>query len=265
MKIHQFLSTNDEFLSKQMKSLSFISEPNGYTQQQQAEPSEKNYSQIKFEKPKFKLNISEKFEKIPLLPSNSLKPPKTAPPRTTTSLHVKLSKKRSAAAASNSSGGATTPGSSISSGSLLILKKNALLTSSNKQKDIKEWAFKKLKFEENQSNLEQEQNRSTKNLTQLKYGHQFWYDEVDELNQNTEDVDLAQLENEDEDAEFYRNHRSANLNKALNQKNFTNKLLDAKLIDLSKQRFKDAKQLSYEKKIFARHQLDKAKTLPGLK
>lgn len=263
MKIRQFLSTNDDFISKQMKSLSFISEPASYTQQQ-AEDAEKNYSQIKFEKPKFKLNVSEKFEKIPLLPFNTLKPPKTAPPRTSTSLHVQLSKKRSAIAASHTSGGASTPGSSISTGSLLILQKNALITTSNKQKDIKEWAFKKLKLEQNQKGSE-EPKSSNQNLTKLKYGHQFWYDEVDELNQNTDDVDLAQLENEDEDAEFYRNHRSANLNKALNQRNFTNKLLDAKLIDLSKQRFKDAKNLSFQKKIFARHQLYKAKTLPGLK
>jgi hypothetical protein len=265
MKIRQFLNSNDEFLSKQMKSLSFISEPNNYTYKQVEETSEKNYCQIKFEKPKFKLNISEKFEKIPLLPSDILKPPKTAPPRTTTSLHVKLARKR---ANNNASCGASTPGSSISSGSQLILKKNMYITTTNKQKDIKEWAFKKLKFEQDQKNLEEQEQKDThQNLTKLKYGHQFWYDEVDELNQfNTgDDIDLTQLENEDEDAEFYRNHRSANLNKALNQKNFTSKLLDAKLIDLSKQRFKDSKNLSFQKKIFARHQLSKAKNLPGLK
>ena len=80
-----------------------------------------------------------------------------------------------------------------------------------------------------------------------------------------EDVDLAKLENPDEDAEFYRNHRSSNINKAENKKNFANKLLDAKLVDLSRQRYKGLKNLEFQKKIFARRQLYKAKLLPGLK
>ena len=257
MKICQFLNSNEEFLSKQMKSLSFIQDTNNYIQQE----NQKNYNcQIKFEKPKFKLNVCEKFEKIPLLPSDNLKPPKTAPPRKTTSLHVKLSKMRSAA--SNPNTETSTPAPTISVADQIMPDKSIFIAFSNKEKDIKEWAFKKNRIATKKREPSQQDDL---NIAKLRYGHHFWFDEVDELNQNIEDVDLAQLENEDEDAEFYRNHRSANVNKALNQKNFTSKILDTKLIDLSKQRFKDIRQLEFQKKIFARKQLKKAKGLPGLK
>ena len=84
-------------------------------------------------------------------------------------------------------------------------------------------------------------------------------------NPSSRKVFVGDIDEEDEDSEFYRKYRNCYVTKADIELQFYHKKLDTKLVDLSKERYKIIHRMNYQKKLFAKKQLLKARSLPGLK
>lgn len=129
-----------------------------------------------------------------------------------------------------------------------------------RERKIKEWAFKKIELKDLLKSKEIE----LKNQTQQQKKEII----VDENEFFTvKKIDLSELIDTENDEEFYRQFRNSGMykNRADAQKNILLKLLDKRLLDISKDRFKIINHVDYQKKIFIKKQLLKSKSLPGLK
>ena len=129
-----------------------------------------------------------------------------------------------------------------------------------RERKIKEWAFKKIELKDLLKSKELE----TKNQTENKK-IEIIVDEDEFL--TTKKINLSELIDTENDDEFYRQFRNSGMykNRADAQKNILLKLLDRRLLDISKDRFKIINHVDYQKKIFIKKQLLKSKSLPGLK
>ncbi|CAF0959824.1 unnamed protein product [Brachionus calyciflorus] len=131
-----------------------------------------------------------------------------------------------------------------------------------RERHIKEWAFKKIDLKDLLKSKEFEPKHDFE-----KHKKNFVVIEDDDvLLDETRQIDLSELVDTEADAEFYRQHRNSGMykNKADAQKNILFKLLDKRLLDISKDRFKFANYVDYQKKIFIKKQILKSKSLPGL-
>lgn len=131
-----------------------------------------------------------------------------------------------------------------------------------RERKIKEWAFKKVDLKELLKSKEFE----SKNEIQDKK-NEIIFDEDEISGLPMKKIDLSELVDTEADDEFYRQHRNSGMykNRADAQKNILFKLLDKRLLDISKDRFKKINHVDYQKKIFIKKQLLKSKSLPGLK
>ena len=136
----------------------------------------------------------------------------------------------------------------------------------SREKNILDWAFKK---QNNHELIDKPKKTSLSRERQNKSANRVWFVEDDENLDEEEikkNIDLAEYDDPQGDSDFYRKHRrSANVSKVESAKNIINKQLDAKLIDLSRERYKIIGNLDYQKKEFVRKQLAKSESLPGLR
>lgn len=142
---------------------------------------------------------------------------------------------------------------------------NIMIRNTIRERQIKDWAFKKLNVND-MINSNESLNKSRAPATKPK--HEIWFDEDDMWQSGAkQQIDLAVYDDPDEEADFYRKHRNSGMNqsKADAEKNILYKLLDSKLLELSKDRYKLMSYVDYQKKIFIKKQLLKSKSLPGLK
>lgn len=129
-----------------------------------------------------------------------------------------------------------------------------------RERKIKEWAFKKIDLKD----LLKSKESKNESLTRR---DEIFLDDDEILGLTSKKIDLSELIDTEADDEFYRQHRNSGMykNRADAQKNILFKLLDKRLLDISKDRFKKINHVDYQKKIFIKKQLLKSKSLPGLK
>lgn len=138
-----------------------------------------------------------------------------------------------------------------------------------KEKQILDWAFKKFYDEQEARNSTKINSDRSNNSAESKSSKDSWYDDdVDDLIDSNykNKINLSDYDDIDAENEFLRKYRNTTINNKNDmEKTFQAKLLDAKLLDLSKERHKILNLLEYQKKLFIRKQLFKAKSLPGLR
>ena len=98
---------------------------------------------------------------------------------------------------------------------------------------------------------------------------QVWFEKDEDVLQGAkcnEHINLAEYDDEQADADFYRKHRSnAVTGKTDIARNRISSQLDRCLIDLSRKRFKILAMKEFHKKTFVQNQLRKSDSMPGLR
>lgn len=144
---------------------------------------------------------------------------------------------------------------------------NVKVKNTMRERQVQEWAFKKLNINDLLKSSEfSDKDRISSQRS--KKSKEFWLDDDDFwMSGSPRQIDLAEYDDADQEAEFYRKHRNSGMysSKADAEKNLLYKMLDSRLMDLSKDRFKVLGYLDYQKKLFIKKQLLKSKSLPGLK
>lgn len=142
---------------------------------------------------------------------------------------------------------------------LNIQKKKKAPNYSSKERQILNWAFKKF----------EEERRFVKKEPKNRFKHEFWFEKDDDVLQGAEcnkHINLADYDDEQADADFFRKHRSnAVTGKTDIARNRYSSHLDRCLIDLSRKRFKILAMKEFQKKSFVQNQLRKSDSMPGLR